>query len=933
MSTPPNSDVVKTTIRLSKPSVSANSVRFEWSVEPKTSLYSRTSFELEFPPAVNIHQIPEALWMRVMMICLHSHWAVMRPCRVVLPCRLPDGEIEFWNRLTDAAAWALETRRGDERGSFTERTRRAIEFVETGEPVGDLTPAPDNGTVAACFSGGRDSLTQLALLQELGEQPFLVTTTSSRLGSEEMVAERRRMVIDEIQRRRDIELIEVESDFRSCFDNRNERAGRFGVSVNEISDTFLYFAAAWAVAHARGARSVFLASEAEVQESIRRDGMVIQYTHFMYSAASQSALRGLIEPTAIGYGGLTYPLLQFQIHRLLNTRFADIRDLQYSCWEQRPGEGACSRCPMCFLGAVNLMSDRVAPHEIDIDLNSVLVAQRDWQPEASPAASGTAVPVSARKYIQSHASRFFRELDPESLARFAGPAGLSAEALSAARQIKAAAMEAPDPGPEPGYRAGYLELIDGRLRDGLEAIISEHFEAEPPEHYADLLRNSRILGDWIAAPLKGTQPETALASDVAARPERPRPPAKVEPSSAQLAEIAAAIPGPEPIVDRSGPNRYLPVADTDLSGNELAYVTEAVESNWVSSAGPYVERLERMFADYCGTKHAITTGSGATALDVMIRAGGIGAGDEVIVPSFTMVATANAVHFTGAKVVFVDSDPATWNMDLDQVRLAIGPKTRAIIAMHTYGHPVDMDALRELADANSLALFEDAAEAHGAICRGRRVGALSDAAAFSFYGNKIVTTGEGGIITTDDDELAEAARELRSHSFSIDRHFWHRRRAFNFRMSNLQAAIGIAQLERLDEFLEKRRELARMYREHLAVIPGISLPPLEPGFESANWMFGLVLDDDFPVSRDELRDRLGADGIETRTFFVPLHIQPAYLDENAGRRLPVAERLGSRGLYLPSALWLTDDDVARIASEIVQAAGTAAPRTSSPNPA
>jgi perosamine synthetase len=304
----------------------------------------------------------------------------------------------------------------------------------------------------------------------------------------------------------------------------------------------------------------------------------------------------------------------------------------------------------------------------------------------------------------------------------------------------------------------------------------------------------------------------------------------------------------------------------------------------------------------------------------MLRAAGIGPGHEVIIPTFSMVATANAVHHSGAKVVMVDTDLTTWNMDLAAVRRSIGPRTRAILAMHTYGQPVDMDALRVVADDNSLLLLEDAAEAHGATCRGRRAGALGDAAAFSLYGNKIITSGEGGVITTDDDAIAAAARDLRSHSFSEDRHFWHGRRAFNFRMSNLQAAVALAQLDRIDDFLERRRKLARMYREQLGAIPGISMQPPQDGFESANWMFGIVLSDDFACSRDELRELLAAASVETRTFFVPLHIQPAYIEEFAGRRHPGAEKLGRDGLYLPSALWLTEEDVARVAAVIANAA-------------
>lgn len=693
---------VVTTITLNKPQPTENGAKFTWSVDPDTAFYKPSmSFSLEYPSSVDVSRIPDAVWARVMLVCLHTHWAMLRPCRVVLPFSLSEGELEFWRRMTDAAVWSLETRRENATESFSERTRRSIEFVGSGEPIPELLPTKQSDLVAASFSGGRDSLTQFALLQELGEKPFLVTTTSSRPGSEEMTSDRRRSVLDEIQRRRDVELVEVNSDYRDCFNTLHDRAVSYGVSINEASDTFLYFAAAWAAAYARGAKSVFLASEAEVQESIRRDGMVVQYTHFMYSAVSQRALSALIAPSSIDYSGLTYPLLQLQIHRLLNTRYKDIRDLQYSCWEQRPGEAACSRCSTCMQSAINLMSDGASPSEIGIDLNQLLIAKRDWQPRPFTDETDTAVLVSVRRYIEGHSTRYLRTQNPESFEKFAGPGGLSAEAREAARSICEAAANAPDPGPEPGYRAGYLRLITPRLRDGLEALIKKHFEPEPPENYAALLQNTELLSEWIAAPLAGNplrrSRTTALALSRTSS-------SLATPTETQLAEIAHLIPGPEPEINRAGEQRYLPVADTELSGNELEYVTEAVNSNWVSSAGPYVERLEQRFADYCGTRHAITTASGATALEVMLHAAGIGPGDEVILPTFTMVATANAVHHTGAKAVFVDSDIATWNMDLEQVKRAIGPRTRAIIAMHTYGHPVDMDILREIAAANSVAV-------------------------------------------------------------------------------------------------------------------------------------------------------------------------------------------------------------------------------------
>ncbi len=288
-------------------------------------------------------------------------------------------------------------------------------------------------------------------------------------------------------------------------------------------------------------------------------------------------------------------------------------------------------------------------------------------------------------------------------------------------------------------------------------------------------------------------------------------------------------------------------------------------------------------------------------------------------PAFTMIATANAVVHVGATPVFVDSDPRTWNLDLGALRAAIGPRTSAICPVHTYGQPVDMDELGSIAAANRLTVIEDAAQAHGAECRGRPVGSLADAGAFSFYGNKILTTGEGGMVTTSRAELALTARELRDHGFSPERHFWHRFRAHNFRMSNLQAAVGLAQVERLEELLSTRRRNAAGYIAGLGDVAGLVMPPELPGLESTHWMFGMLVEPGFGVSRDELRSYLAARGIETRTFFIPLHIQPAYRDDHPGRRFPVAERLGLTGLYLPSGPTLSEQDVERVVDAVLTA--------------
>jgi perosamine synthetase len=293
----------------------------------------------------------------------------------------------------------------------------------------------------------------------------------------------------------------------------------------------------------------------------------------------------------------------------------------------------------------------------------------------------------------------------------------------------------------------------------------------------------------------------------------------------------------------------------------------------------------------------------------------------VIVPDFTMIACANTVCHAGATPVLVDSDARTWNLDLELAKSRISPRTRAILVVHTYGHPVDVDQIERFAADNGLVVIEDAAEAHGAELRGRRAGSLGTVAAFSFYANKIVTTGEGGMVTTNDESIAVLARELRDHGFSPERHFWHRYRAYNFRMGNLQAAIGLAQTERLGDLLDRRRRGAQWYRDALGAIPGIELPPTEAGHRDANWMFGVLINEEFGTSRDELRRRLAQVGIETRTFFVPIHLQPAYHASQRGRRYPVAERLGSGGLYLPSGPDIGEAEVARVAGAIEQARG------------
>ncbi len=371
----------------------------------------------------------------------------------------------------------------------------------------------------------------------------------------------------------------------------------------------------------------------------------------------------------------------------------------------------------------------------------------------------------------------------------------------------------------------------------------------------------------------------------------------------------------------------LPVAAPSLGERELRYVTECVLSGWVSSAGSFVTRFEEMFAEFCGTRHAVAVNNGTAALHLALLAAGVGPGDEVIVPAFTFVATANAVAYTGATPVFVDSAPDTWTIDPALAAQAVTPRTKAIIPVHVYGHPADMDPLLELARDHSLAVVEDAAEAHGARYRGRPVGGLGDIGIFSFYGNKIVTTGEGGMCVTDDADVAELLRVLRSHGMVSPGRYWHEHLGFNYRMTNLQAAVGVAQMERIDEILAAKRAIGAAYARALLDVPGIVLQEEAEWATSVCWLMSVLVDEEvFGLDRDGLVAELGEDA-DTRPLFTPLHRQPIYAHEDAPA-LPVAERLGATGLSLPSAVDLREDEIQRVADCIASVSERARSATS-----
>jgi perosamine synthetase len=365
--------------------------------------------------------------------------------------------------------------------------------------------------------------------------------------------------------------------------------------------------------------------------------------------------------------------------------------------------------------------------------------------------------------------------------------------------------------------------------------------------------------------------------------------------------------------------KMIPVCAPTLRGNEKKYVLECLESNWISSAGRFINAFEAAFAAACETKYAIACTSGTSALHLAMATMDLGPGDEVILPAFTMIATINAVTYTGATPVLVDSEPRTWNLDLNQVADKVTRKTRLVVPVHTYGHPVDMDPLMELADKHGFAVLEDAAEAHGAAYQGRRVGGLGNAAAFSFYANKNITTGEGGMVTTNDESFAKTCRILRDHAFSPERHFWHKYRGFNYRMTNVQAAIGLAQVEQLPVLVARRRGNAALYNRLLDGVPGIVRPPESPEVENVFWMYCVLVRKDFGMNRDALRQFLWCEGIETRTFFIPLHLQPIYYRVFQGQRFPVAESLCKEGFYYPSSASLTKADIRFITEKTKEA--------------
>ena len=362
-------------------------------------------------------------------------------------------------------------------------------------------------------------------------------------------------------------------------------------------------------------------------------------------------------------------------------------------------------------------------------------------------------------------------------------------------------------------------------------------------------------------------------------------------------------------------NPMIPVNEPLLGTEEKELLNRCIDTGWISSEGPFVEEFEKKIAALSDRKYGVALSSGSAALDVAVRAAEIGEGDEVIMPAFTIISPAASVVRMGGVPVLVDSDPLTWNMDISHLEEKITPRTKAIIAVHIYGLPVDMGPLLDIAKKHNLAVIEDAAEMHGQKYGGKPCGSFGDLSVFSFYPNKHITTGEGGMVVTDDGRLAEKCRSLRNLCFKPEKRFVHDELGWNYRMTNLQAALGVAQAGRLEEVVKRKRAMGRRYRAGLKDVPGLQLPLERTDYaENIYWVYGLLLKEEVPFNAEEAMARLKEKEIGTRPFFWPMHWQPVFnrLGLFRGESYPVSENLAGRGFYLPSGAALTGPEIDKV---------------------
>lgn len=361
-------------------------------------------------------------------------------------------------------------------------------------------------------------------------------------------------------------------------------------------------------------------------------------------------------------------------------------------------------------------------------------------------------------------------------------------------------------------------------------------------------------------------------------------------------------------------HEFIPVNQPLLDGNERKYLLECIESGWISSEGPFIKEFEQKFAARVNRKHAIAVSNGTAAIDAAVDSLNIGPGDEVIMPTFTIISCITQIIRCGATPVLVDSDPITWNMDSNQIEEKITARTKAIMIVHIYGLPADIDPILEIAKKYKLKVIEDAAEMHGQTYKNKPCGSFGDISTFSFYPNKHITTGEGGMIVTDDDQLAETCRSLRNLCFQPEKRFVHERLGWNLRMTNLQAALGLAQLERLDEFILKKRTMGAKYLELLHNLPNVQQPLVQTTYaNNIYWVYGLVLKESLGLNAIETMRKLAEAGVGTRPFFCPMHRQPVLRRMGLfdKEKYPIADQLYLQGFYVPSGLGLREDQIER----------------------
>ena len=491
-------------VRLRAPEVGIGAVSFEWDVTPSTALYQAHGFRLDFPPDVDLEAVPASLWLRLALICLHPHWALLRPCRVELPYYLGPAEREFWLRMIDLAAFQNHAR------GRPLVPGRAADIVDDG-PAATATEIRARRGVAAAFSGGKDSLVQASLLSELSERPLLVTTTSAVPWARDHAGAARSYTLGEVQRRLNVDLVEVRSDFRACW--RNEFSGQLGCdhTVNEVSDVLLYQASTLAVAAAAGIGRALMASEAELQYNNFRCGDVVLHGHYASGAVVHMALSAVLRPFGLSLGSLTYPLHMPQVQGLLWRRYRPVTDLQFSCWQATGGERACSSCAQCLEVALVILNEGYSPTSAGIDPLRLFSAfsEPPWSVTGRP--SPAALPSHPFRSGRDKFVRTLKGLPPEKVAEILSadpdcPPGERFEAgLDAYRRLRSRALPL-EPPPEPGYVESFLAFIEPDLRHRVRSIYAGYFPAADEDEFSRIASRARSVARWVAAPLAPRPP-------------------------------------------------------------------------------------------------------------------------------------------------------------------------------------------------------------------------------------------------------------------------------------------------------------------------------------------------------------------------------------------------------------------------------------------